>query len=251
MSAPPPAQADAARLARERAFHRDIAADAEVVWNWAGPAGQHRVRRRVELFLGGGALGTETHALELGCGTGLFLEQVAAACAADITALDLSEHLLDRARARLGDRARLVCGNAEQMPFPDAAFDVVYGSSVLHHLDVPRALAEVRRVLRPGGRLVFAEPNLVNPQVTVMFKLGATKRYFGVSPDEMAFTRCYARRVLERLGFADVEVRPFDFVHPAVPAPLIRAVARLGRALERLPAVRELAGSLALTAIRP
>jgi ubiquinone/menaquinone biosynthesis C-methylase UbiE len=72
------------------------------------------------------------------------------------------------------------------MPFADGSFDVAYGSSILHHLNLDDALAEVFRVLRPGGRIAFTEPNILNPQVTIMFRLGLTKKYFGVSPDEMA-----------------------------------------------------------------
>ena len=53
-------------------------------------------------------------------------------------------------------------------------------------------------MLRPGGRLVFTEPNILNPQVAFMFHVPFTKRHFGVSPDEMAFGRFHARAVLER-----------------------------------------------------
>ncbi len=97
-------------------------------------------------------------------------------------------------------KVRLSLGNAEQMPFRDGSFDAVYGSSILHHLNIDAALAEVHRVLRPGGRIVFAEPNILNPQVAVMFHLGLTKKYFGVSPDEMAFSRFRAARALRERG---------------------------------------------------
>ena len=113
---------------------------------------------------------------------------------------------------------RLSRGNAEQMPFRDGSFDAVYGSSILHHLDLDAALAEVHRVLRPGGRMAFAEPNILNPQVTVMFRLGLTKKYFGVSPDEMAFSRFRARAArCAAPGSRTSSVKPFDFLHPATP----------------------------------
>ena len=240
------------RLGREIEFHRQIAGRAEIVWNWDSPSGRRRAARRSEIFAREGGLAPGQRALEVGCGTGVFLE-AAATTGADIVALDLSADLLAQARARVAaaGKVRLSLGNAEQMPFRDSSFDAVYGSSILHHLNIDAALAEVHRVLRPGGRLVFAEPNILNPQVAVMFHLGLTKKYFGVSPDEMAFSRFRAARALRGAGFAQVAVRPFDFLHPATPARAMNAVARVGRALETIPLLREIAGSMVITAMKP
>ena len=241
-----------ARLQREIEFHRRIAERAEAVWNWDSPAGQRRADRRAELFVQHGELREGRHALELGCGTGVFLERVAP-CGARIRGIDLSEELLEKARARLArfPNVALDRGNAEELPYPDGHFDTVYGSSVLHHLDLDAALRAAFRVLKPGGRLVFAEPNILNPQVFVMFRFEWAKEPFGVSADEMAFSRFRARRAIRDTGFADASVVPFDFLHPSTRPAWVDRVARLGRALERTPLVREIAGSLLLTARKP
>jgi ubiquinone/menaquinone biosynthesis C-methylase UbiE len=240
------------RLAREIEFHRDIADQAELIWNWDSPSGRRRAARRASLLAEAAQVHAGRRALEFGCGTGIFLEKVAAG-GASITGIDLSSDLLARCATRLAGVAtvRLVRGNAMDLPFADGTFDAVYGSSILHHLDVDVALAEAARVLRPGGRLAFAEPNILNPQVAVMFHLGLTKRYFGVSPDEMAFSRFRAARAARRAGLAEVSVRPFDFLHPATPPRLIGAVERLSRGAERLPLVREIAGSMLIAAEKP
>jgi ubiquinone/menaquinone biosynthesis C-methylase UbiE len=239
------------RLAREIEHHRRIADQAEFIWNWEGPSGRRRAQRRAELFISRGGLEPGRRALELGCGTGVFLEKTARS-GATLHGLDLSEDLLAKARARLSGLSNLTLdqGNAEQMPYPAADFDTVYGSSVLHHLDLDAALREIHRVLKPGGRLVFAEPNILNPQVALMFYLKLTKEYFGVSPDEMAFSRFRARSALSRAGFSTVRVVPIDFLHPSTPEAWLDAVARLGSLLERVPLVREIAGSLLLEARR-
>ncbi len=53
--------------------------------------------------------------------------------------------------------------DAEDLQFDDDRFDIVIGDAILHHLDLPRGLAEVRRVLKPGGLVLFAEPLAMNP----------------------------------------------------------------------------------------
>jgi SAM-dependent methyltransferase len=245
-------EARAERLAREIDHHRQIAGNAEFIWSWETPSGSRRAARRAELFVQHATLGPGRKALELGCGTGVFLEKVARS-GARICGIDLSIDLLDKAKGRVAPlgNVRLTRGDAERMPFPDGGFDAVYGSSILHHLTLERAMSEVFRVLRPGGVAVFTEPNILNPQVAVMFHLGMTKKYWGVSPDEMAFSRFRARRALRDLGFQDVAVRPFDFLHPSVPPRLIGAVSGLGRAVEATPILREFAGSLLIRGRKP
>ena len=53
--------------------------------------------------------------------------------------------------------------DANNLEFPDETFDMVFGGSILHHLDFVRALDEIRRVLKPGGRMLFVEPLDNNP----------------------------------------------------------------------------------------
>lgn len=244
--------AAAGRLQREIEFHRRISSRAEQIWDWDTPAGRRRAARRAGLFVERGRLGPGQRALELGCGTGLFLEQVARS-GAEVHGLDLSADLLAQARARCGGlpNARLVRGNAEQAPYPSAGFDVVYGSSVLHHLDLQAATREAARLLRPGGRLVFTEPNLLNPQVALIFLVRPLRPLFGVSPDEMAFTASFICRHLAAAGLTAVQARPFDFLHPHTPRAWVEGVRRLGERLERLPGLRWISGSLLITAEKP
>lgn len=169
-----------------------------------------------------------------------------AATGAEIVAVDISEELLAIARQKSlpPNQVQFVCGRFEGLEL-DAQFDVVIGSSVLHHLDVPAALVSIRRLLKPGGIMSFAEPNMLNPQVWLERHPFLLKRWFQyVSPDETAFVRWSLARSLEGAGFVDPIVTPFDWLHPASPAPLIPLIQSAGRALEHLPGVREFAGSL-------
>jgi ubiquinone/menaquinone biosynthesis C-methylase UbiE len=90
--------------------------------------------------------------LDLGCGSGEFA-RLALRGTVEM-GLDVSSRRLSRCRHHLGHR-HLCLGNACRLPFADEAFQTVLAVSVLEHLDQPHeALAEVRRVLRPGGHLV-------------------------------------------------------------------------------------------------
>ncbi|MFF2629478.1 class I SAM-dependent methyltransferase [Kitasatospora griseola] len=92
--------------------------------------------------------------LDVGTGTGTV---AAAACArgARVTAVDAEPGMLTEAR-RAAPEAAVSVATLPELPFPDGAFDAVVGNFVLNHVGRPdEALAELRRVLRPGGRLVL------------------------------------------------------------------------------------------------
>lgn len=96
--------------------------------------------------------------LDAGCGPGLYAEELAAR-GAEVTAFDESPAMVDRARARLGDRADVrVHDLAEPLSWlDDEAFDAAVLALVIHHLDDRvAALRELHRVLRPGGHLVVS-----------------------------------------------------------------------------------------------
>ena len=236
------------RIRREIVHHRRLADDSrDSSWGWSSPAGQRRADRRAGLFVTHGRFRRADRILELGCGSGEFTRRVVGS-APRLIALDLSAELLERARRAASGAAAFVRADAQHLPFAPQTFDGVYGCSVLHHLDVETTLREIRRVLRVGGRLVFSEPNLLNPQVLLMFKCRWLRPWLGMSPDEMAFTRRFIENALRRQGFRDIRVQPFDFLHPAIPARLITVIAPMAKAAERIPGVCAVAGSLLIEA---
>ena len=223
--------------------------DTEATWGWGTPAGQRRAARRAVLIAAGARLAPGARALEIGCGTGIFTEHFATS-GANILAVDISEEWLIKARVRgmPADRVRFQARPFEECD-ADGPFDAVSGSSVLHHLDLAASLPKMLGLLRPGGWLAFAEPNMLNPQV---FLERHCRRLFSyVSPDETAFVRGKFRRVLEQVGFTEVRLTPFDWLHPSTPRVLIPVVRGLGACLEWLPLVREFAGSLFILARKP
>jgi ubiquinone/menaquinone biosynthesis C-methylase UbiE len=172
---------------------------------WARLAESRPRRRVLELA----APGPGENVLEVATGTGVQLVELARRNPGGRTVgVELADGMLRRTRARrrsagLG-RVELTAGDARDLPFPDASFDVVVNSYMLDLLprdDIPRVLAEFRRVLRPDGRLVLSN----------MTK-GETRRH-GVW--DALYARGFvltancrgvlAAPVLRSLGFADVK----------------------------------------------
>ncbi len=218
------------------------------IWNWESPAGRQRWKRRVQML--SNHLRPEMTILEIGCGTGYFTRELTRR-GADIVAIDVSPDLLEIAKAKYSaPNVRYEIQNACALTYADAMFDSVVGSSILHHLEIEEALREIYRVLKPGGTIYFTEPNMLNPQIAMQKNIPWIKRGLGDSPDETAFFRWPLRRLLEQTGYRDVQIDPFDFLHPKTPVPLIDRLNALGRFLENVPVISEFAGSLYIRAVK-
>jgi SAM-dependent methyltransferase len=235
-----------AKVERESQHGAVVLSTDEANWGWRGAAGQIRRERRARFLAGDeGVLPRKPRVLELGCGTGTFSGDLAAAFE-DLTCIDISPILIEHAHQRLPG-VRFETQDAHRLKFDDASFDLVVGCSVLHHLEWEVALADVLRVLKPGGRIRFSEPNLLNPQIFLQKNWPWLKKRLGDSPDEYAFTPGQIESVLRRLGYQQIGVTAYEFLHPALPRPLIEVVLTLERVLEATPLSR-FAGSLRIAA---
>lgn len=102
-------------------------------------------------------LTSASRALEIGCGPG-HITAMMADTGATVTGVDLVPAMIETARA-LHPSIEFIEANAEQLPFADDAFDAVLVNFSIHHFARPDVVArEIRRVLEPGGRFVFAGP---------------------------------------------------------------------------------------------
>lgn len=143
--------------------------------------------------------------LDVGCGTGQFAARVISELPeTQVWGLDLSEGMLEKARERLqaaGDRVQLVQADSENLPFPDDLFDAVTCSHSFHHYPKQRkVVAEMHRVLRPGGQLMIIDGDrdrlwgrFIFDFIVVMME-GAVKHLSGKS----------FRRLFKATGFGSV-----------------------------------------------
>jgi SAM-dependent methyltransferase len=120
-------------------------------------------RRRVPILLDYLELQDGARVLDCGCGMGFYLMAIDRLWDVRLVGLDSDPQRLGQAE-QLGIRADLVQGDAQRLPFEDGSFDSVLMTEVLEHLpDDAGALAEVARVLRPGGVLAVSVPHAHYP----------------------------------------------------------------------------------------
>jgi len=155
--------------------------------------------------------------LEIGVGMGAdYLEWLKAG--AQATGVDFSPASIERARRRCelaGYQPDLRVADAEQLPFPDNSFDVVYSYGVMHHSpDTARCVREARRVLKPEGRariMIYHHPSITGAMLWLRYGLlrGKSLRQSVFehleSPGTKSYTQTEALGMLD--GFKDVEMR--------------------------------------------
>jgi 2-polyprenyl-3-methyl-5-hydroxy-6-metoxy-1,4-benzoquinol methylase len=174
--------------------------------------------------------------LDVGCGSGI-ATQLLAEAGANVTAIDLTPWAVDTTRRRLAAfelAADVRQADAEQLPFADASFDLVFSWGVIHHSsDMDRALAELVRTCRPGGQLVlmvyhrrslfFVVYRAFQRFLPLARRLGL--HFEGARAGETEgliarhFTVGELRRKLERTGLRDVWIQPYGQDAELLPLP--------------------------------
>jgi ubiquinone/menaquinone biosynthesis C-methylase UbiE len=194
-----------------------------------GPVGQDQVAGKLRKALGGRPTAAFGDGLEIGAGTGYFSLNLAQLGLIERpTATDISAGMLAtlaETAGELGVPIATARAEAEELPFADESFDLVFGHAVLHHIpDLPRALTEFERVLRPGGAIAFCgEPSRYGDRLAALPKASGTllggvwRRVVGAGPAiyDMANGDCH-------------ELEPEVDVHAFAPAGLRRMLAEAG-----------------------
>jgi SAM-dependent methyltransferase len=186
--------------------------------------------------------------LDVGCGTGVLAERLAAA-GYRMTGVDPSAGMLDVLRARTHS-VRAECASGTALPFEDCRFDLVLTVAVLHHVadpaDVRQTLSEMVRVARPGGRILVWDHNPRNPYWgRLMAKVPQDTGEERLIPED---------EVLDglRAGGAEIELScQLGMVPDFTPARALPLAAAAERVVERTPLVRGLAAHNVVLARRP
>jgi ubiquinone/menaquinone biosynthesis C-methylase UbiE len=126
------------------------------------PHGQYVYRCEREMIMSLAAVRPGMHIADIGCGTGIYTDELLSA-GANVVGIDISPEMLAIAAAkneRHGDKVRFVTGDAAALPFADASFDMVFSITAMEFFSQPRqCLQEMFRIVRPGGQMIVATLN--------------------------------------------------------------------------------------------
>lgn len=237
------------RAKRESIFFDKLAenADFDYYWGWKTPIGRFRRQFRADIIISHLGLNNRDKILEIGCFVGEFTRMIAKSKAI-IFAIDIAPKAIALAKSRIKQRnINFTVDDIENSKFKNNSFDYIYGNAILHHINLTKSLTEIKRVLKPGGKFIFFEPNMLNPEIFFERKIPILRRLSNSSPDETAYMRWDLKKNLEQIGFKNVKVESFDFLYPAFPHSFLPILKILSKILEKTPLLKEISGSLIVT----
>ncbi len=205
---------------------------------------EHYLRKRTAFVLRSCPPG---RALDVGCGTGVLAQRLAEA-GYEMTGLDPSEGMLEVMRART-EQVRPVHGSGTAMPFADGSFDLALTVAVLHHVaapdDVRQTIAEMVRVVRPGGAVLIWDHNPRNP-----YWRSLMARVPQDTGEERLVPEGEIVDGLNAAGVRGVEATSLGLVPDFVPPAALGLAAALERTVERIPGLRRYAAHNVILATR-
>jgi SAM-dependent methyltransferase len=191
--------------------------------------------------------------LEFGAGSGFWTEHLSEVLRGEnpITAAVFNDDLAEIASRKKIANSRFVRVRDLAADLPAESFDYVVGTGILCHDMCPQNLRALFRLLKPGGQLFFFEANYWNPQVFLKNHIGPLGRWTGDAPCQRGLRKYKLLYMTSQQGFVQVEVIPYDIVHPLTPRFMIRWVQSVAFILEHAPLLREICGTLYIWARKP
>lgn len=137
--------------------------------------------------------------LDIGCGNGNILAALSkSGQGMRLAGLDLSVKMIEEARKKVGDKVKLIVGDAEELPFQDRSMDFIICNMSFHHYPNPkRVLSEMHRVLKSKGTLLIGDPN---PPLLLRKLINTTSR-FTSSGDYKMYSRKEFESLLRECGW--------------------------------------------------
>ena len=184
--------------------------------------------------------------LEIGAGSGLWTEYLSSVLRGEnpITAAVFNDEYLESHREI--PNATFVKVNNFAQDLPAEGFDYIVGTAIICHDQYPQNLAALIKLLKPGGHLLFFEPNNWNPQV---FLKQLTR--WKMPPCQVGMREFELMKIASHQGFTNIEIIPYDLIHACTPKSLVPFLQSLAFILEHMPVVRHLCGTLYIWGKKP
>lgn len=200
----------------------------------------------------------EATALEIGCGTGLHAYCIAKQFPhVQVVGTDICESFIVAANKEY--KLDNLC--YELLDFNDQSavakllnrygeFDYVFGDGILHHLypELSECVHSLRSLLKDGGKMLFWEPNIINPYCFLIFTFPFFRKRANLEPQEMAFSKAHVRTILQAESFSNISITHRDFLLPVTPDYLITTAQLLGGWAEKIPVLKLLSQSIFISA---
>jgi SAM-dependent methyltransferase len=189
--------------------------------------------------------------LELGAGTGLWAAHLTSVLRGQnpITAAVFNESFFEAAKKLPSVEYVLVKDLYADLPAE--SFDYIVGTGILCHDLYAQNLQAIFRLLKPGGQILFFEANHWNPQVFLKNLIRPLGRWAGDAECQIGLRKYIMMKVASQQGFIDIDIIPYDIVHPRTPRSLLRATKSLAFILEHAPGIKDLCGTLYIWAKKP
>lgn len=188
--------------------------------------------------------------MELGAGSGLWTEHLADVLRDQnpITGVVFNRNLM---RPSTRDSVRFLPVEDLARDLPPESFDYVVGTAILCHNRYEQNLRALYRLLKPGGQLLFFEANYWNPQVALKNAVPWLSHKTGNAPCQIGLRKYRLMKMASRQGFMEIDVIPYDIIHPRTPRSLVDGMQSVAFIAEHAPILREICGTLYIRAKKP
>jgi SAM-dependent methyltransferase len=212
-----------------------------------------RTERRSDYWLSQMNDRADGYVMEIGCGSGEKAYHLARKSSLQVLATDIDpEYIAEAKRDFQLPNLHFAVVDSTELERESGPYNYIVGNGILHHLyfKLDEALKNIHRLLKPGGKMIFIEPNIQNPFVHLIFSYPYWRKKAHLDPDEMAFSKKFITERLTKAGYSDVKVEYKDFLLPGIPSFLIKPSIVIGDVLEKIPLVKTVSQSIFISGVK-